>query len=211
MNKTSTKEYKKAYAKKWYQRMKADPERLARHKANCYSWWQKHKQRMIDDPEYRKHIQDKYQQTKKRYLESMSESERKAQSKKNYRLYINRIKSDPELFEKYKQKIAQATKKSYEKRKARLHQQGLTTRGTPFHQPKPRVKPEPKPSLWEIRTGKPLQSWAEQLGVSREAVRMKFAKAQKTLTDSEQVFEHMRLNGEWPETWKFQSTAGVKK
>jgi hypothetical protein len=172
---------------------------------------------MIDDSEYRKHIQDKYQQARKRYWAKLKadperEAEKKAQSKKNYQAYMNRIKSDPELFEKYKQRWAQATKKSYKKRKARLHQQGLTTRGTPFHQPKPRVKPEPIPSLWEIRTGKPLQGWAEQLGVSREAVRIKLNRALK-FTDSEQVFEQMRRTGEWPETvrLKFESIAGVKK
>ena len=211
MHKTGTKEYMKAYAKKWYQRIKADPERLAQHRANCHRWYLKHKQQMIDDPEYQKHTKDKMQQATKRYLEGMSESQRKALQRKYYDSYMNRIKSDPERLEKYKQKIAQATKKSYEKRKARLHQQGLTVRGTPFY--KPKVKPEPKPTVWEIKTGKTLQSWAEQLGVTREAVRMKFLKAQKTLTDSEQVFEQMRSNGEWPETvrLKFESITGVKK
>lgn len=237
MNKTGTKEYRRAYMKKWYQRMKADPELLARTQANMNRWYQKHKQRMIDDPEYQKLAQYKYEQAAKRYWEklkadperlaehnkkqferskrwwkSLSESERKARSKKGYQRYINRVKSDPELFEKWKQKQAEWTKKSYEKRKAKLHQQGLTVRGTPFVQYKPKVKPEPKPTVWEIKTGKTLQSWAEQLGVTREAVRLKLNRAQK-FTDSEQVFEQMRSNGEWPETvrLKFESIAGVKK
>lgn len=235
MNKTSTKEYMRAYMKKWYQRMKADPERLAQYRASMNRWYQKHKQRMIDDPEYRKHIQYKYEQAAKRYRaklkanperlaehnkkayertkrwwKGLSESERKALTKKRYRAHMNSVKSDPERFEKWKQRMAQATKKSYEKRKARLHQQGLTVKGTPFVQYKP--KPEPKPTVWEIKTGKTLQSWAEQLGVTREAVRQKLNRAQK-FSDSEQVFEQMRSNGEWPETvrLKFESIAGVKK
>jgi len=53
-----------------------------------------------------------------------------------------------------------------------------------------------KKSFWKQKTGKSMADWARRIGVSREAVRVRFDKL-LSLPDSEQIFSHMKQTGEY--------------
>jgi len=201
---------KKNYYREMMDRIKDDPVALAEYKDRANAASRRWRQRIKQDPDkyerYKQYLKDR----KQKKLDSIKQdpvawAEYKDRMKAMSWRWYQKIRQDPERHERYKRYMMAR----YQERKQRFRDQGLNSRGEPWYQPKPKAPRVPKTSLWEQLTGKTLQAWAEQRGVTREAVRGKFHKIRQRLDDPDHIFAEMKRTGEWPDL-KFTRKNAVK-
>ena len=163
-------ENRKKNSERYFEKVKSDPKRLADYRQKAKKWADTWKNKMKQTGRWQTHMRKLLDKEKQRYH------------------------SDPE----YRKKKNSATVEYIRNRRQQWLAQGLNFEGKPYKPKKAKVKREPVLSQWEKLTGKTLQDWADQQGMTRERVRQVLVKAREILDDCEHIFAEMKSTGEWP-------------